>query len=80
MIPYSINQPADPQLWDGSFCPISIFGVNKYLEEDTKNIVYFLYRITTFIRQKSKTAEDISQITEFGYITQDFISSIYESW
>jgi len=59
---------ADSQLQDRSFCPISIFGVNKYLEEDTKNIVYFLYRITTFIRQKSKTAEDISQITEFGYM------------
>ena len=68
---------ADSQLWDRSF---SIFGINKYLEEDTKNIVYSLYKIATFIRQKSKTAEDISQITEFGYITQDFISSIYESW
>jgi len=73
----SNQSTTDSQLWDRSF---SIFGINKYLEEDTKNIVYSLYRIATFIRQKSKTAEDISQITEFGYITQDFISSIYKSW
>lgn len=55
MIPYSINQPADPQLWDGSFCPISIFGVNEYLEGDSKNIACSLYRIAAFIKQRSKT-------------------------
>jgi len=69
-------------LWDGSFCPISIFGVNKYLEGDAKNIACSLYRIAVFIRQRrhiDKTAEDIPQITEFGYTVWDFISSIYES-
>lgn len=55
VIPYSINQPADPQLWDGSFCPISIFGVNEYLEGDSKNIACSLYRIAAFIKQRSKT-------------------------
>lgn len=47
---YIINQSADPQLWDGSFCPISLFRVNDYLENNTKNIACSLYRIIVFIR------------------------------
>ena len=35
---YSVNQPVNPQLWDGSFCPISIFEINEYLEGNAKNI------------------------------------------
>ena len=31
VVSYVVNQPADPQLWDGSFCPISLFGMNEYL-------------------------------------------------
>jgi len=55
--------------------------VNEYLEEDSKNIVYSLYRIAVFIRQKrleDKTAKNISQIAEFGYVVWNFISSIYK--
>jgi len=37
-ISYDNNEPADPNIWDGSFSPISIFGVNKSLGKDTKNI------------------------------------------
>jgi len=65
-----INQPVDLQLWDGNFCPVSIFGVNKYLEEDAKNIICSLYRIAVFVRQQNledKIAKDISQISEFGF-------------
>ena len=51
MIPYAINQPADPQLWDGSFCSISIFRMNEYLEGNTKNIICSLLRIAAFIKQ-----------------------------
>ena len=51
VIPYLINQSMNPQLWNGSFCPISIFGINKYLEGNAKNIVCLLYsRIAMFIR------------------------------
>jgi len=56
-------------LWNSSFCPISIFGINKYLKDDTKNITYLLYRIAAFIRQRKledKITEDIPQIVEFG--------------
>jgi len=57
-------------LWDGRFCPISIFKVNEYLEEDVKIIVCSLYRITAFIRQRKldgKIGDDILQIAECGF-------------
>jgi len=82
VIPYTANQPADSQLWDGNFCPISIFGMNEYLEGDARNINCSLHRISAFIRQRKledKSAEDIPQITEFGFVAWAFLSSIYES-
>jgi len=41
-ISYQINQLADLQLWDSKFTPISLFGVNKYLAGDTRNIIHFI--------------------------------------
>ena len=72
----------DLQQQDGSFCPISIFEINKYLEGNAKNIVCSLYKMAVFIRQcklENKAVEDIPQIVEFGFVAWDFISSIYKS-
>jgi len=72
----------DSQLWNGNFCPILIFGIDKYLEGGTKNIIYSLHRIVVFIRQYKlgdKTMEDIPQISQFGYAAWDFILSIYKA-
>jgi len=49
-IPYQTNQLADLQLWNSNFASISLFGINEYLTSDTKNIIYSLYKITTFIK------------------------------
>lgn len=46
---YSVNQPIDLQLQNGSFYLISIFDINEYLESDIKNIACSLYRIALFI-------------------------------
>ena len=51
VIPYTINQPTDPQLWDSNFCSISFFKIDKYLEGNAKNIMYSLLRMATFIKQ-----------------------------
>jgi len=51
-IPYQADQPMDPILWDGSFSSISLFGIVKVLEGDTKNIACSLQRIATFIKQR----------------------------
>ena len=63
VILYTINQPIDPQLQDSNFYSISIFGINEYLEGDTKNITYLLHRIVAFVRQcklEDKTVKNIS--------------------
>ena len=79
VIPYTSNQPANPQLWVGSFCPISHFEMNKYLKGDAKNITYSLLKIVAFLRQhklKDKTAKDIPQISKFSFMAWDFLSAI----
>ena len=71
VISYTVNQPADSQLWNGNFCSISIFDINEYLEGNTKNIMYSLHRIIVFVRQcklEDKTTEDILQISEFSFV------------
>ena len=82
VIPYAVNQPADLQLWASSFCPISLFGMNEFLDGDAKNITCSLFRMVTFIRQRrleDKTVEDILQITKFGSVAWEFLSAIYEA-
>ena len=49
-IPYQANQPADPQLWDRNSNLISLFGTDKFLVGNTKNIVCSIQRITIFIK------------------------------
>ena len=56
--------------------------MNEYLEDDAKNITCSLLRIVVFIRQhklEDKTAKNIPQILEFGFVAWDFLLAIYES-
>jgi len=74
VISYSINQPVEPQLWGGNLYPVSLFGTNEYLEEDSKNIVCFLLSIAVFIKQcklERKSEKDIFQIAEFSFVLWD---------
>jgi len=48
-ISYTVNQPADPLLWDSIFCPTSIFQLNKYLDRGVKNTTCSLLKIAAFI-------------------------------
>jgi len=50
VISYANNQPADLQLWNDDFYLISLFGINKYLEGNAKNITCSLFRMVVFIR------------------------------
>ena len=82
VISYQVNQLVDLQLWDSDFCPISLFEINKYLENNVKNIIYSFLRMAVFIKQYSlenKTSKDISWISEFGFAAWKFFSFIYES-
>ena len=58
--------------------------MNEYLEGDTRNITWSLFRIAAFIKQQkleNKIVEDILQIAEFGFVAWKFLSVIYKaSW
>lgn len=75
VISYPTNQLVNPLLWDRSFYSIFFFRLNRYLNNNTKNITCFLLRIITFIKQckiKDKTMKNISQIGQF-------LSTIYKA-
>jgi len=67
---YVINQPVDPQLWDSSFCLISLFRMNEYLEGDSKNITCLLLRMAAFIKQhrlEEKTEKYMKGLNDVDY-------------
>jgi len=35
---YNNNQPADSELWDGLFSPISLLEIKKFLSSNAQNI------------------------------------------
>jgi len=81
-IPYEANSPADPNLWDSHFGPVSLFGTNEVLQNDTCNISCSLIQIAQFIRQRNISNHDsntIPQLNSFGDAAFDFISAIHEA-
>ena len=53
------------------FTSIFLFGINKYLNGNVRNIICSLLRIAAFDKQQrleDKIAEDIPQIAEFGFV------------
>jgi len=81
-IPYKANMPADPNLWDSHFRPISLFGTNEFLQSDAHNVSCSLIHMAEFIRQRNITNCDgnkIPQIDSFGEAAFNFIMAIYEA-
>ena len=81
-IPYEANFPADPNLWDGHFSLVSLFGTNEFLQSDACNILCSLIHIAQFIRQRNISDRDgnmFPQLSSFEDATFDFISAIYEA-
>ena len=81
-IPYETNAPADPNLWDGHFGSVSLFGTNEVLQNDARNISCSLIRIAQFIRQRNISNRDgntITQLNSFGDAAFELFSAIHES-
>ena len=82
VIPYSANVLADPNLWDGNFSAISLFGTNKFLQSNVRNIACSLQRMACFLKQWSLEecdSNNIPQLELFGESAWDFISAIFKS-
>jgi len=82
VIPYSANVPADPNLWNGNFTATSLFGTNKFLQNNVCNMACSLQRMVCFLKQRSLEGRDgnnIPQLELFGKSAWEFISAIFES-
>ena len=81
-LPYNPNAPTEPQLWSGSFHPISLHGSMEHLAHDTNSIKDTLDFMARYIRNKSVNDIKANNITEFegmGDAIWNFISSVYEA-
>jgi len=81
-ISYKANVTVDPNLWDGHFSLVSLFGTNKFLQSDAHNISCSLICIAKFIRQRNISNHDsnrIPQIDIFGEAVFDFILALHKA-
>jgi len=81
-IPYKANVLADPNFWNSHFGPISLFGTNEFLLNNTRNISCSLICIAEFIKQRyiiNWDCNKIHQLDMFGEAAFTFILAIYEA-
>ena len=73
---YDVNQPVEPNAWNGEVCLVPIFGTMEFLEIDFKNMFMSLLCIVNYIRSnkiKKGKANNISELKNFGEAAWSFI-------
>ena len=81
-LPYDPHAPTEPELWSGSFHPISLHGSIEHFTSDSKNIKVSLNFLAKYIRNKqvnNSKANDLRDFDGMGDAIWNFISSIYEA-
>ena len=81
-LPYNPNAPMEPELWSGSFHPISLHGLIEQIALDTKNIKVTLDFMAKYITNKqidSSHANDLKEFDSMGDAIWKFISVVYEA-
>ena len=81
-IQYDPNTPMEPELWDGSFHPISLHGSIKYKALNSKNIKDSLNFMAKYIANKhinSLKANNLDDFHGIGKAVWNFISSVYKA-
>jgi len=79
-IPYDINAPTEPELWSGSFHPISLHGSIEHCTSDFKNIKVTLNFLAKYIQNKQVNGNSANEINDFdgmGDAIWNFVSSVY---
>ena len=82
LISYDINQPVEPNGWNGEAYPISIFSIMEFLEIDSINMTSLFLCIANFIRNRSvkhNMVNNVKQLQGFSQTVWQFISSIYKA-
>ena len=81
-LPYDPNAPTEPELWSGSFHPISLHGSIEHFASDAKNIKDMLNFLAKYIQNKQvdgNKANDLPDLDGMGDAIWNFISSVYQS-
>ena len=81
-LPYDCNAPTEPEIWSGSFHPISLHGSLEHLASDTKNIKATLNFMARYIKNKQisgSAGNNLSDLDGMGDAIWNFLSSVYDA-
>ena len=81
-LPYDTNALMDPEIWGGSFHPISLHGLIEHIASDTKNIKDSLKFMAKYISNKQVDSAKANELDDFkgiGEVVWNFISSVYDT-
>ena len=81
-LPYDLQAPTEPDLWSGSFHPISLHGSIEHFALDAKNIKVTLNFLAKYIQGKQvngNKANDLGDFDGMGDAIWNFTSSVYAS-
>jgi len=79
-LPYNPHAPTEPDLWSGSFHPISLHSSIKHFASDSKSIKDSLNFMSKYITNKQVNGEEVNDLKDFdgmGDAIWNFISSVY---
>jgi len=79
---YNPDQALDPDLWDGNFHTVSLYGAIEHMPSDVLNFKESLSRMHKYMLGKaieSDGANDIEDLNGMGKALWEFISAIYDS-
>jgi len=81
-LPYDLQAPTEPDLWNGSFHPISLHSSIKHFASDSKSIKVSLDFLAKYIRNKQVNSNRINDLADFdgmGDAIWNFISLVYNA-
>ena len=81
-LPYNLNVPTDPEIWNGRFHLISLYSSLEHIILDIKSIKDSLKFMAKYISNKQvqlSKANDLDDLDGIGDVVWMFISSIYDS-
>jgi len=79
-LPYDPQAPTKPELWSGSFYPISLHGFIEHFTSDSKNIKVTLNFLAKYIQNKQINGgkgNDLNDFDGMGDAIWNFISVVY---
>ena len=79
-LPYDPQAPTEPELWSGSFYPISLHGSIEHFASDSKNIKVTLNFLAKYIQNKQVNGGKVNDLNDFdgmGDAIWNFILAVY---